>query len=66
MTNAVMHPLIRKKSALDALKSIILVSDIQNIWINHLFATFIIYFQYKSSIYLRIYFSFHRFSYSIV
>ena len=44
MTNAVMHLLIRKKSALDALKSIILVSDIQNIWINHLFATFIIYF----------------------
>ena len=44
MTNAVMHPLIRIKSALDALKSIILVSDIQSIWINNLFATFIIYF----------------------
>ena len=31
MTNAVMHPLIRKKAALDALNSIILVSNIQNI-----------------------------------
>ena len=50
-----------------SLKTVILISNVQfnfvNIGINQL-SIFIIYFHYKSNLYLQIYFSLHLFTYS--